>query len=288
MTKSLAKIPLLIFFIIAFIIPSLIKDVHAICLTPGPDEWFTETFILNQTDIENLPANVQVSKGKYYGISNTSSSPIYIVSKPIIYDDPDDMPPGYIPYHEYLYPADAPVGYIPRYKITDKTVYEDTGIWNDRNYSELTLSHNFFFDFGINPNNIRKDNRPENIVPPAPEPFEIVIIYEDAEYVINGFIEYSINSEYDPLAEQKGRGKCSEYGNGFDSLIFPLVILGVVLMVIILFIFVFKLITKKNVPTFIYIIHATFILYLILMILFKLEDFFEFIKDIPTSLHYFS
>jgi hypothetical protein len=196
------------------------------CTPGGPDAWYTETIALDQSSI---PAGVAVSydaSRNAFSIKNSGSEAFYIVG----------------PYHSssIRYPnSGLPNGYEPKYKIISGKVWFFTdagrmsysgsecsggvctnqGTWqlntdgagNAQSEFLLNIREAHLFGLVYDSKQVYQDDRPANVSVPASQNFSFEAVYAGRLVTITGTIQYSLNTNYDPKARQKGIQGCADF-----------------------------------------------------------------------------
>lgn len=198
------------------------------CLIKFPDPWYKTSF-----KFDNLPSGVNIEKiapsestREEYAVSNSSSTPFYIVEK--IEN----------PFNNITYPnSELPKDIKPYYKFVNGEVYEyasrnlnEAASWKKiKETSEKSSPHQYkqliyllSFIGAFQDQNVYADNRPSSVSIPALQEFSFLAYSGLQPVQIEAAVSYELNAEYDPQAQAKGKKACSESIKSWDSLQTPL------------------------------------------------------------------
>jgi hypothetical protein len=192
------------------------------CNRPWPDYWFTEVMTVNQ---QHLPQGVRLDvvnpnqTTEYIQITNSSSTPLYIIAKPYLQVNHqfEPMPIAYPPHTGPLHKVVANQVFTWK-SVEDVKQQGRHWQWEKESRSptdtillsivleSLTVSGGTVVNLA--PRNQSGDNRPANPPLPPDQQIQIPLVYGSQPISIPVTISYDLNTAYDPHSLHKSNNAC--------------------------------------------------------------------------------
>lgn len=173
---------------------------EATALFCGPDGWYEVRFRVDQSSLpEGVVFHTELANGvdQVY-IQNSTSTPLYLLNYKYQHK-------GKITELDLAIDGKYQGSWREYYKVVDGTAYQYP--WNgwepiDRAYNEgkgfgIPRLGSWESAFNIELKQVYQDNRPKKVDIPQPHEFEIPAYFGSQLTPITGFVEYSLNKNYD-------------------------------------------------------------------------------------------